>query len=193
MWSSWEGVCQMGSKTDQPETCAPRKLLRANQAYLIFFGAMVNGVTSRSEENEVRTGAARHGRTRPRYSTLNLWVHALVWPSAALVHERHRLRSRHIAGFHPFNPEAGTFDHRADGSIEMTAATDALPGRCQPVLPSPHIPVRRHAVLHEQELAARPKHATHFGERYGGIWNAAQGPGRHNGINAAIIEWNGFC
>ena len=75
----------------------------------------------------------------------------------------------------------------------MTTATNAFPGRREPILPSPHIPVRRHAVLHEQELAARPKHATHFGERHGGIWNAAQGPGGHNDINAAIIEWNGFC
>jgi len=31
---------------------------------------MVNGVTSFGEENELRTGAARHGRTRPRCSTL---------------------------------------------------------------------------------------------------------------------------
>jgi hypothetical protein len=75
----------------------------------------------------------------------------------------------------------------------VTASADAFPGRRQPVLPSPDILVRRHAVFHEQELAARPKHATHFGERHGGIWDAAQGPGGDNGINAAIVEWNGFC
>src|SRR5215213_1183451 len=97
-----------------------------------------------------------------------------------------------MACFHPINPEAGALDHGPDRSIEMTAATDAFPGGRQPVLPSPYILVRRHAMLHEQELAARPKHATHFSERHRGIWNAAQGPSRHDRIHAAIIKGNSF-
>jgi hypothetical protein len=36
-----------------------------------------------------------------------------------------------------------------------------------------HILVGRQAMLGEQELASRPKHPAHLGQRRGGLWNAA--------------------
>jgi len=36
-----------------------------------------------------------------------------------------------------------------------------------------HILVGRQAMLGAQELASRPKHPAHLGQRRGGLWNAA--------------------
>src|SRR5438132_3405153 len=104
---------------------------------------------------------------------------ALIRSSTALIHICHRLRPGHIAGFDAINLEASSFDHCSDRPIEVTATADARPDRRQPVLPSPYALVRRQAMFHEQEPAARPKYAAHFGERGGGLRNAAKGPGRH--------------
>jgi hypothetical protein len=40
---------------------------------------------------------------------------------AALIHERHRLRAAHVAGFESIELETGAFDQRCDRAIEMAA------------------------------------------------------------------------
>ena len=48
-------------------------------------------------------------------------------------------------------------------------------------------------MLDEEETAAGPKHAVHFGERPARIGNAAERPGRYYRIDASVLQWHRFC
>src|SRR5437879_1321013 len=58
--------------------------------------------------------------------------HSSMRSGAALVHERHRLRPRHVAGLEPIDLESRVFDQRPDRPVQMAAAADAPPRRGQP-------------------------------------------------------------
>src|SRR5690349_5421229 len=74
----------------------------------------------------------------------------------------------------------------------MAAAAQALPDWGQPILPPHDIWIRRTAVLDEQETTGGPEHATDVAERPRGVGNAAQGPSRHDGVHARVLERNRF-
>ncbi|SDI18295.1 hypothetical protein SAMN05216338_101884 [Bradyrhizobium sp. Rc2d] len=47
-------------------------------------------------------------------------------------------------------------------------------------------------MLHKQETPGGSKYAAHFAQRARGIWNAAQRPGRYDGIDACVLQWGLF-
>src|SRR5947209_3854154 len=52
----------------------------------------------------------------------------------------------------------------SDGTVEVAATAQALPGRRQPILPPHNIGIRRTTMLDKQETSARAEHPTHFAE-----------------------------
>src|SRR5260370_16974386 len=86
-------------------------------------------------------------------------------PSAAFIHECHRLRSGDITGLDPVDAESRPFDHGTDRAVEVTATADAPPNRRQPILPPTHARIGCEAVLPDQDLPTRPQDPPHLCER----------------------------
>jgi hypothetical protein len=74
----------------------------------------------------------------------------------------------------------------------MAAAAQALPDRGQPILPPNDVWIRRTTVLDEQQTPTGSQHPTHVAERSQGIGNVAQGPSRHDGVDARVLKRNSF-
>jgi hypothetical protein len=108
------------------------------------------------------------------------------------IDERHRLRAAHVAGLQPIELKASALDQRSDRAVEMAAATQALPDRGQPILPPNDVWIRRKTVLDEQQTPTGSKHPPRVAERSQGVGNAAQGPSRHDGVDARVLERNSF-
>ncbi len=76
--------------------------------------------------------------------------------------------------------------------VEVAAASDPPLDRIEPVLPGNHPRLGRPPVLDEDQLTVGPQYTADFAERLGDIGDGAQGPGAEHGIDASIVERNGF-
>src|SRR5215472_1514559 len=120
------------------------------------------------------------------------FVYSLSQTRATFIHKRHRFRAAHVPGLEPIELKAGALDQRFDRAVEMAAAAQALPDRGQPILPPNDVWIRRATVLDKQQMPTGSEHPTHLAERSQGVGNAAQGPSRHDGVDARVLERNSF-
>ena len=108
----------------------------------------------------------------------------------AFVHEGHYLGSSHIAFGKLVDAKSIALDDGCNSAIEMAAAGQVLPRRCQTILPPAYLRFRSEAVFHEQELAVRLQYPTHFSKCLIEIRNAAHRPRRHDRIDTGVFNWN---
>jgi hypothetical protein len=101
--------------------------------------------------------------------------------------------STQVAGLDSFNAKPGIVHHNRDRSVEMTPAAHVLPDWCEVILPPNHPIVRCSTVLKKQKAATWSQDANHLTQSACSVRNAAERPGRHDGIDASILKRNGLC
>jgi hypothetical protein len=110
-----------------------------------------------------------------------------VNPRPALIHEGRDTRPRRVSGPQIVDAESRGVQQFVHSPGQMAAARDARPHRIKPALPD-SVVIRRPAVLHEQELAARAKQAASLPQDLVRVRDAAQGPCGQDGIEAAALK-----
>ena len=83
----------------------------------------------------------------------------------AFMQEGERLRPGRVAGPQIPDPESSPRDKIGDRPIEMAAAGERSPDRCQPILKANNPGIRSLTVLDEQEIPVGLEYPSHFGER----------------------------
>src|SRR5437879_1937255 len=106
----------------------------------------------------------------------------------ALIRERHRSRAAKIGGCQVSNLKACRRDDLVNFSVEVAAASDTLPCRCEPVLPDDNARIGSTPVLDEDEAPARPQNALNLVECLGNIRDRTQSPGQDHSIHGCIGE-----
>ena len=108
----------------------------------------------------------------------------------ALVHEGHGLQPVHISGAHLVDAKAVPDQDIRNIPIEVTTGRDAPPGGRQAILPPAHVRFGRATMLDEDQLSSRLQHTPRFRHRAIHVRNAAHGPGRQDGVDAAVLDRN---
>src|SRR2546428_1740377 len=107
----------------------------------------------------------------------------------ALMGEGQRSWPRKVAGLELDDVETGWPNKVIDLAIGVTASPDAFADRREALLPRLNFGVGGQPVLNEQQLTIRPQHALHLGKRVHGVWDAAERPCHHPGVEAPVVKW----
>jgi hypothetical protein len=109
-------------------------------------------------------------------------------PSQTFVHEGHRSWSWHVACIQPRNAKTRLLQKAWDRTVQVTASSDFLPDRCEPVLPFPDAFIRRYAMLQEQQLPVWIQNAPHLSQGLGYIRDCTECPCGHDRIDARLVQ-----
>ena len=83
--------------------------------------------------------------------------------------------------------EAATFDDRRDVAVQVAAARHTSLHAVEAVLPDTHLAIRRPAVFHEVEGAARTQDASDLADGSDRVGDAVQRPCRQRGVDGIVL------